>query len=464
MLMSKTWRWIILLIALLGLALALQAGLVAFGGYVLVGVYLLSRYLTRAWITHLSAERTLDTEPLEVGDSAQVELKLTNSGPLPIAWVFIEEMLPERALRQRPPRIKVKGSRLRVMFLRPLQTTSIKLTLTFAARGYYPIGPCFAETGDVFGLHRRHRRLAPPQYIMVYPRAVPLPSYQFASERPIGEIRLANRLFEDPTRSAGVRPYMLGDPLQRVHWRATARTGELHSRIYEPTSLAGATLLIDFHQDGYSTRGEPHRSELAITTACSLAYAISLLNQQVGLASNGRDAAERIREEALEAKSEAQPDEGYDSRFEARERFELLERTNRLRPVVVETRRGFEQYQLIREALARLELTDGMTFPQLVLEMGPRIPRDATVIAMLPRVPVETALALGILRRQGFAISVILIGLAEDGSDDRAQAYGRLLAEGIRDVRVVNSEEELMLLGERTGSSPAMYNFSVNLA
>ena len=461
--MGKSWRWLLIVFAVLGLALALKAGLVAFAGYVLIGVYLLSRYLARAWVTNLSAEREIDTEPREVGDTIDVLLKVRNNGGVPIAWVLVEEMLPERAIGPKP-RITVKGGRIRVLFLRPLQTATIKLKLTFEGRGYYPVGPLVAETGDVFGLHRRHRLLAPPVYVMVYPKMLPLPKYDFASERPIGEIRLANRLFEDPTRTAGVRPYMIGDPLQRVHWRATARTGQLHSRVFEPTSLAGATLLIDFHKDGYPKRGEPHRSDLAVSTACSLAYAVSLMNQQVGLASNGRDAAERIRGEAIDASKGPQPETGYATRYEARERFELLEQTDRLRPVVVETRRGYDQFQQIREALARLELTDGMAFPQLVLEMGPRLPKDATVIAILPRVPVETSLALGILRRQGFAVSAVLIGMAEDGSDDRAQAYGRLLAEGIRDVRFVNTEQELMTLGERSAGGPAAYNVAVELA
>lgn len=105
-----------------------------------------------------------------------------------------------------------------------------------------------------------------------------------------------------------------------------------------------------------------------------------------------------------------------------------------------------------------------MAFPQLVLEMGPRLPKDATVIAILPRVPIETSLALGILRRQGFAVSAILVGMADDGSDDRAQGYGRLLTEGIRDVRFVNSEQELMMLGERSAGGPSAYNVAVELA
>ena len=56
------------------------------------------------------------------------------------------------------------------------------------------------------------------------------------------------RLFEDPTRIAGVRAYERGRSAQPRHWRATARTGLLHSKVYEPSTVAGATILLDFHK------------------------------------------------------------------------------------------------------------------------------------------------------------------------------------------------------------------------
>jgi hypothetical protein len=234
----------------------------------------------------------------------------------------------------------------------------------------------------------------------------------------------------------------------------------LHCRVYEPTSLAGATVLIDFHADGYPKRSEPHRSELAITTAASIGYAISVLNQQLGLASNGRDAADRIREESLARQPQA--GKGYDTREAARSRYELLEQTDRIRPVVVETRRGIDQFQKVREALARLELSDGMSFAQLALEMAPRMPRDATIIAILPRVPVESAIALGTLRRQGFAVTAILVGLDEP---QKLESHGRLLAETVRDIRYVNTEAELMALGGNTAApGPAAYAVDIPLA
>src|SRR5439155_26830353 len=162
------------------------------------------------------------------------------------------------------------------------------------------------------------------------------------------------------------------------------------------------------------------RSELAVTAAVSLANAVYELGQQVGLVSNGRDAADRIRLEGWDHEAR--------TRIEARKVATMKEKSERLQPLVVETRRGVEQLQRNRETLARIELTDGMKFMQLIDEAGWRLPRDATVVALLPHVPITTALALGNLRRRGMAITVILVAL--DG-DKLEKAHGRLLAEGL---------------------------------
>jgi len=451
--------WFLAIALILVTALALRAGLVAFAGYVLLGVYLLSRWLTARWVHDLEVERQCDSRPREIGDTAEVVLTLTNRGSLPVLWVLVEDLMPIEFLRPRSPRVSVKGKRLRVVSVGARGVKRLTYTVRFLMRGYYPLGPTVLETGDVFGLHRRHRVAGKPTFVLVYPRVVPLARYDLASQRPVGEVRLQDRLFEDPTRTAGVREYRVGDPLQRVHWKATARTGTLHCRVYEPTCLAGITLLLDFHADGYPDRGEPYRSELAVTTAASLAYAVSVMNQPVGLASNGRDAADRIREEALRG---SVPGAGvFLTRDTARESFELRDSSDRLRPVVIETRRELDQFRRVREALARLELTDGLTFARLVAETAPRLPRDATVIAILPRVPVESAVALGMLRRQGFAVIAVLIGLDET---DRLVGQGRLLAEAVRDVRTVNSEDELVRLGgEAAAPTAARYEIDVPL-
>jgi uncharacterized protein (DUF58 family) len=299
-------------------------------------------------------------------------------------------------------------------------------------RGYYQIGPLLLESGDLFGLHRRFRLETKPHFVLVFPKILPLQGYELASRRPIGEVRLTHRLFEDPTRIAGVREYRHGDPLNRVHWRATARTGSLHCKMYEPSCIAGMTILLDFHEAVYLARSEPHRSELAVTAAASLANAVYQMGEQIGLVTNGRDAADRILQE------------GYRHEFRTRslalDTAKMQERSDRLRPVVVETQRGPEQLMRILEALARLELTDGLTFPQLVVEATSRLPRDATIVALLPAVPPETAVALGGLKRRGYAVTAILV--MYDDEDDAPACLGRLMAEGI-DARRVENESAI---------------------
>lgn len=429
-------RWYLAVALLLAVALTLGMGLLAYAMYVLLGVLVLSRYLAREWIENLSATRECNRLSAEIGEKIAVVVTIKNSGRLPVPWVLVEDVLPRRRVAQGPPPISLEGRRLKLAMLRPRGRTILFYQLEFNTRGYYQIGPLVMESGDVFGLHRRYRAAAEPHFVLVYPRIVPVPGYDLASPRPIGELRLTHRLFEDPTRIAGVRAYEPGDPLSRVHWRATARTGSLHSKVYEPSCVAGATVLLDFYESAYPASNEPVRSELAVTTAASLANAVYQTGQQVGFATNGRDAADRIRQEG--------PRHDFRTRSAAQQGVAMRERSERLEPLVVETRRGAEQLMRIVETLARVELSDGLAFDAFVIEVASRLPRDATVIAVLPDADESTAIALGNLRRQGYAVSAILIQFDTWGFQEAA---GRLLAQGIEARQVIDEESLSMLCG-----------------
>jgi uncharacterized repeat protein (TIGR01451 family) len=438
-------RWLIGLVVLLLLALVLESGLLAYAAYVLLGVLLVSRLLARNALRNLESSRECPRQTAEIGDTVPVTLTVRNRGWLPVPWVLLEDLLPDKLVAGKYPRLRVKGKRLLLRMMRGGGKLTVRYDIQTQMRGYYQIGPLVMESGDLFGLHRRYHVGAAPHFLLVYPKVVPLEGYDIVSRRPIGEVRLTHRLYEDPTRIAGVRRYETGDPLNRVHWRATARTGALHCKVYEPSTLAGVTVLLDFHRAGYEPRGEPHRSELAVTAAASLANAVYVLGQQVGLVTNGRDAADRIRVEGWE--------QDYRTR-QATRQTAMREQSDRLEPVIVETRRGVEQLERIREALARVELTDGLTLAQLVAEAAHRLPRDATVLAVLPDAPPETALALGNLRRRGHAVAAVLVMVDEQRLE---QAVGRLLAEGVRDVRRLRNEEELPALCRQEAGGAATY-------
>jgi uncharacterized repeat protein (TIGR01451 family) len=429
-------RWFLAIVAILALAAVLDLGLLACAMLALLGLLLVSRFLARSWITNLEATRECNRTDAEAGQTIACIVKLINRGRLPVAWVLVEDMLPRAAISSKPPRIEVKGHRLAVAMLGPRGQRTLNYQLHFVMRGYYQVGPLVLETGDLFGLHRRFRIVTEPVYIIVYPKVVPLPGYDLASRRPIGEIRLTHRLFEDPTRIAGVRYYQPGDPLNRVNWAATARTGVLHSKVYDASTIAGATIVLDFHSSSYPARTEPNRSELAVTTAVALANAVSLMGQPIGLVTNGRDAADRIRRRDEIARNQAGSPH---NRQATHEQVAMREHDDRLRPLFVPPSRGPESFARIREVLARVELTDGLTFDQLLLEAEPRLTRDATIVAVLASVTPAMAVALGHLKRQGFAVSVVLLAYDEI---ERIDFAGPLLAEGLP-VRSVSDENEL---------------------
>src|ERR1700722_4979886 len=247
-------RWWLGAIALLAVGIAFQMGLLVYAMYVLLGVMVVSRYLAREWVERITAERECSRLTAQIGDKVAVVVNLRNSGKLPVPWLIVEDSVPKDALAQRPPRIALDGKRVNILKLGVREQKSLLYQVTFLMRGFYQIGPCLLESGDLFGLHRRFRLETKPHFVLVFPQIVPLRGYDLASRRPIGEVRMTPRLFEDPTRIAGVREYQQGDPLNRIHWRATARTGSLHCKMYEPSCIAGGTLLLDFHKLGYTAR------------------------------------------------------------------------------------------------------------------------------------------------------------------------------------------------------------------
>ena len=106
------------------------------------------------------------------------------------------------------------GGRLRLVRLARRENDSLSYQVTFLMRGYYQFGPLLLETGDVFGLHRRFRLTGEPHFALVLPKVLPLQGYNLASRRPMGEIRVVHRLFEDPDPPGGRTPVSTGRPAQ----------------------------------------------------------------------------------------------------------------------------------------------------------------------------------------------------------------------------------------------------------
>jgi len=405
---------------LLLVGLTTGATLLAYSALAILAIFAASQFLTQKWSESVVVQRQLMSHEIEVGQRLQVGIVVKNSSRWFIPWVVVEDVLPPRSIRLPPKALAVDGSPIRLVMLGPQKQRLLTYAIKALRRGYYQIGPTIVETGDLLGLHRRYRVATAPHYLLVLPRLIPLAGYDVGSRRPIGEIQVAYRTMEDPTLLSGIREYQSGDSMNRVHWRATARTGKLHSKIFQPTSVAGAMLLLDLHRNSNPDHHEPNRTDLAVTAVASIAHTLYSMKQQFGLVTNGRDAADRINSE------------GWETDFRSRDAViqvtQAEVRNSRLRPIVLSCNRGPEQFQEMHRLLARLERTDGLEFPSLILETQSRLPRDASIIVVIQSIDDYASLALGLLAKRGYTISAIINQFEQEAFHE---ASARLLAQRI---------------------------------
>lgn len=387
---------------------------------VLIG---LNGWLARQWSEATVAVRAGGDREVKIGSRIPVQIAVTNRGRIPVLWVLVEDLLPQWSMSGRRPQLEIEGDRLRVMLLAPGETQRIAYEVRCQRRGYFQIGPAVVETGDLVGLYRRYRVTTVPQFVTVLPNVQPLLGYDVGSRRPIGEIRMRDNVMDDPTRLRGIRRWQPGDPMRRVHWAATARTGTLHSKVYEPSSIAGATLVLDLHERTNPARHEPVRSDLAVSAAASIAAALHDAGEPFALATNGRDAADRVRTEGWLADHQ-----DHRVRAAASGAAAMQAESDRLRPVLLSPARGPLELKELTRTLARLERTDGLTLAELLAESESHLSRETTLLVLLQQCPPESLAALIGLAHRGWAVAVIV---NTHDMNDYSAAAGPLIAENV---------------------------------
>ncbi len=118
-------------------------------------------------------------------------------------------------------------------------------------RGVYPVGPLAIEHTDAFGMARSVSAQGETDELTVVPAAVPLPGGSLSTADAEGTALLVQRRVLGNDDDLTTREYRRGDALRRVHWRASARHGELMVRQEEQRSFPEVRVLLDTRRDGY---------------------------------------------------------------------------------------------------------------------------------------------------------------------------------------------------------------------
>ncbi len=237
-------------------------------------------------------ERTLERRVIGWGGRLEVTVSLTNAKLLPLVWLRVRDQWP---LGLEPQGFVLERSGWRdsqrlsqTLSLRWYERVRRHYQVRCLQRGLHRFGPAELEAGDPFGIAGVTREESAREEIVVLPKVLDVPGLELLTGRPLVEAPASRSLARDPTELRGMRPYRQGDPLRSVNWRATARTGALHTNEFEPTALAATRLLLDVGVFEYVWQGvDPERVELLCVVAASLASAIAAAGHLVGLATNG---------------------------------------------------------------------------------------------------------------------------------------------------------------------------------
>ena len=367
-------------------ALLIAVGLVARqrAPFVLAACLLTVIPVAWAWnrlsLRRVDYERHFDKLRAFPGETFRMTLRVTNRKILPLSWLEINDTIPTAL----PPTTGVLSpthllqvSRLTATFsLWWYERVNRRYELQCQTRGIYTLGPLDIRSGDIFTLFESETSRDTQDRLIVYPYVWPLEDLGLPSKDPFGARKAQQRLFQDPLRTIGVRDHHPEDSLRHIHWKATARQGELQVRVFEPTTSLNLVILLNVATFKHHWQGViPELLERAISLAGSIATWATGQKYKVGLVANG---------------SMPHADQ----------------------PIRVPSGRSPGQLTAILEALAAVTSFATMPIQDLLQRESPRLPWGATLVVVTAIVTEELAATMLKLRSAGR--QMVLVSLAEE--------------------------------------------------
>jgi uncharacterized protein (DUF58 family) len=137
-------------------------------------------------------------------------------------------------------------------------------------RGRFKVGPLSVRLADPFGLVELARSFSMTDTLTVTPTIVPLPRGRFVGAWTGGGDSRARTISTAGEDDVAPREYRHGDDLRRVHWRSTARYGELMVRREEQQWQSRGTLFLDTRRSVHPGEGPASSFEQAVSAAASI--------------------------------------------------------------------------------------------------------------------------------------------------------------------------------------------------
>jgi uncharacterized protein (DUF58 family) len=335
--------------------------------YLFVGVYVLSHIWSRPMLKNLRFSRTFPRRAF-FGDRVTVTITVENLSRLPVPWLLLNESLPV-ALTSPP-------FQREVITLGGKASHRLQYTLTARQRGYYLIGPLMFQSGDLLGVKRQLSGRFEPNHLIIYPKIIPIAQLGLPTHSPQVTLPTPVPLFQDPARIIGVRTFSPGDNPRHIHWPATATSGQLLVKQFQPAIARDNIIFLNMDREDYAEYGYPDPAiELAITVAASLAnHMLGFEKLPVGLATRA-----------------------FDPLSQEPQSFHLP------------PRKGRDQLTQILEVLARIQTAESTQFLDRLRRAAVHLSWGTTIIVITGGESVEMMKTLFLLKQSGFRPSLVVV-------------------------------------------------------
>lgn len=209
----------------------------------------------------IAASRSIQPVRVPVGQRSDVRLRLENVGRLPTGLLLLEDHVPY-----------VLGARPRFVLDRMSARwrRDVGYPVRSDVRGRFAIGPLTLRVTDPFGLVELTRSFKAKDTLLVTPEVHPLVPARMGGEWAANGESRPRAATADGEEDVTVREYRDGDDLRRVHWRSSARRGELMVRREDQPWQSRATLFLDTRRIGHRGSGPASSFEWAVSATASI--------------------------------------------------------------------------------------------------------------------------------------------------------------------------------------------------
>jgi uncharacterized protein (DUF58 family) len=242
----------------------------------------------------LSYSRTFNVPAAFPGETAEIVEVIENVKPLPLPWLRLESMIPASLRFASQSNLDIDEGEVyqnhkSLFSLRPYTRITRRHSITCLRRGVFTLQSATMTCGDLFGMSVQTMQLKMNAAIYVYPALVPLSDIPLPAHSWQGDYTVRRWIVSDPFITAGVREYRPGDPMNRLNWKATARSGTM--QIHREDFTANQRLMIyinfDLHEQMWGAVTDPEAIETAICYAASIANYALQQGMEVGFGCNG---------------------------------------------------------------------------------------------------------------------------------------------------------------------------------